>query len=123
MLPDLEYVDAGGGFGISDRSPNLQFDLALYGRCAAKIMTALEARLGHRVTLIIEPGRWLAAPIGWFFARVVDVKMRPDRIFAGLNASVAQFPRLLVYPEKARHPCEIVDADDRPDASQPVWLS
>lgn len=122
-LPDLEYVDAGGGFGISDGSPGLQFDLSLYGRGAAAIMAALEARLHRHVTLVIEPGRWLAGPIGWFFARIVDVKMRPDRIFAGLNASVAQFPRLLLYPEKARHPSEIIGADDRPDAPQPVWLS
>jgi diaminopimelate decarboxylase len=122
-LPGLEYVDAGGGFGIPDESPGLPFDLALYGRGAAAIMTALEARLHRQVTLAIEPGRWLAGPIGWFFARIVDVKTRPDRIFAGLNASVAQFPRLLLYPEKARHPSEIVGAGDRPDAPRPVWLS
>jgi diaminopimelate decarboxylase len=64
-----------------------------------------------------------AAPIGWFFVRVVDIKERSDRIFAGTNASVAQFPRLLVYPEKARHPCEIVNSEaSRTHANRPVWL-
>ena len=72
---------------------------------------------------MVEPGRWLAAPIGWFFTRVVDIKRRPDRIFVGTTASVAQFPRPLVYPDKARHPCEIVHRTvARPVADRPIWL-
>jgi diaminopimelate decarboxylase len=73
---------------------------------------------------VIEPGRWLVAPIGWFFARVVDIKRRPDRLFVGTTASVAQFPRPLVYPEKARHACEIITSERRcAFADRPVWLS
>ena len=122
-VPDLEYVDGGGGFGIADDPAVTPFDLDAYGRGAAAIMNSLEARLRRRVTLIIEPGRWLAAPSGWFFTRVVDVKERHDRIFAGTTGSVAQFPRMLVYPERARHPCQIVDAEGRACAAKPVWFS
>ncbi|MDI1286531.1 MAG: alanine racemase [Reyranella sp.] len=123
LLPELEYVDAGGGFGIADDPSTPPFDLAAYGRGAADIMAALETRVNRPVTLVIEPGRWLTAPIGWFFVRIVDVKERADRVFAGTNASVAQFPRLLMYPEQARHPCEVVDASDRPVSTRPVWIS
>jgi diaminopimelate decarboxylase len=123
MLPDLEYVDGGGGFGISDDLAAAPFDFTAYGKGAAAIMARLEAKLRRPVTLIIEPGRWLTAPIGWFFARVVDVKVRPDRIFAGVAASVVQFPRMLLHPDKARHPCEIVACGDRPTATLPVWIT
>lgn len=122
-LPHLEYVDGGGGFGISDDLAAPPFDLVAYGEGAAAIMARLEAKLRRPVTLIVEPGRWLSAPIGWFFARVVDVKMRPDRIFAGVAASVVQFPRMLLHPDKARHPCEIVASGDRPTAAPPVWIT
>ncbi len=123
MLPDLEYIDGGGGFGIPDDFAEPSFDLGAYGRGANAIMASLQKRLGRPVTLVIEPGRWLTAPIGWFFTRVVDIKERTDRLFIGTTASVAQFPRLLFYPETARHPCEIIDADERPLASQPVWIA
>ena len=122
-LPDLAYVDSGGGFGIADDLAALPFDLETWGRGAASIMAGLEARVGRSIALVIEPGRWLAAPIGWFFTRIVDVKLRSDRIFAGSTASVAQFPRLLVYPERARHPCENLDAAGRAKAPHPIWIS
>lgn len=123
MLPDLEYVDGGGGFGIPDDPVSPQFDLAAYGAGAAAIMARLEEKLGRPVTLIVEPGRWLSAPIGWFFSRVIDIKPRADRILAGVAASVVQFPRMLLHPEKARHPCEIVDGQHRPTASLPIWVT
>ncbi|MGY4568067.1 MULTISPECIES: diaminopimelate decarboxylase family protein [Bradyrhizobium] len=122
-LPHLEYVDGGGGFGIADDFVSRQFDLAAYGAGAAAIMAWLEQRTGRPVTLIVEPGRWLCAPIGWFFARVTDVKPRADRILAGVAASVVQFPRMLLHPDKARHPCEIVDSQQRPPAALPVWVT
>ncbi|BBB96532.1 MULTISPECIES: diaminopimelate decarboxylase family protein [Bradyrhizobium] len=123
LLPDLEYVDGGGGFGIADDFDSPAFDLAAYGRGAAAIIARLEERLRRPVTLIVEPGRWLSAPIGWFFARVIDVKPRADRILAGVAASVVQFPRMLLHPEKARHPCEIVDGRHRLPAALPVWVT
>jgi diaminopimelate decarboxylase len=123
-LPDLSYVDGGGGFGVPEEAGAPEFDLQTYGRLMAAELSALESRLGQRIELVIEPGRWLVAPIGWFFVRVVDIKRRPDRLFVGTTGSVAQFPRLLVYPEKARHACEIVAGGlRRPLADRPVWLS
>ncbi|NEU98281.1 diaminopimelate decarboxylase family protein [Bradyrhizobium uaiense] len=123
-LPDLSYVDSGGGFGVPEEVGAPEFDLDTYGRLVAAELSGLESRLGRPVKLVIEPGRWLVAPIGWFFVRVVDVKRRPDRIFVGTAASVAQFPRPLVYPEKARHACEIVTCErSRALADRPIWLS
>jgi diaminopimelate decarboxylase len=123
-LSDLSYVDSGGGLGVPEDPDAPEFDLDAYGRVVAAELAELESRLGRPIELVIEPGRWLVAPIGWFFARVVDIKRRPDRIFAGTSASVAQFPRPLVYPERARHACEIVTCErPRALADRPVWLS
>lgn len=122
-LPDLAYIDGGGGFGVADDDSVCEFNLEAYIEGAASIMRALSEERRRPIELVLEPGRWLAAPIGWFFATVVDVKRRDDRIFAGVNASVAQFPRMLIYPEKARHPCLVLDKETEPAASVPVWVA
>jgi diaminopimelate decarboxylase len=109
QLPDLEYLDVGGGFGVSEGFDR-EFDLAAYRRGAAEIMLRLETKIGRRVRLVLEPGRFLVAACGYFFVRVVDVKPRRDRVFIGTNGSVAIFPRPLMYPEHAAHPCEIFGA-------------
>lgn len=123
MLPGLAYIDGGGGFGICDDGSGQEFDLEAYGDGAARIMHRLSQAYGRSIDLALEPGRWLTAPIGWFFATVVDVKARDDRIFAGVDASVAQFPRMLIYPDKAHHPCVVLGKETAPLARLPVWVS
>lgn len=106
-LPDLRYVDVGGGFGIPDGTGVPEFDVEEYGRRAAATLRDVERRLGKAIELYIEPGRWLVSDSGFFFVKVVDLKMRDDRLFVGTNGSVAGFPRPLLYPEIARHPCAV----------------
>ena len=121
-LPHLTYIDGGGGFGVADDPSEPNFNLDAYGEGARKVMETVERHAGRPLELVIEPGRWLVAPIAWFLTRVVDVKRRTDRIFAGTSASVAQFPRMLLHPEKAHHACEILEADARKSCDRPVWL-
>jgi diaminopimelate decarboxylase len=122
QLPDLEFLDAGGGFGVSEDLGG-EFDLAAYARGATELLHRVQKRLGRRLKLLLEPGRWLVAKCGYFFARVVDVKHRPDRVFVGTNGSVAIFPRPLIYPGRAAHPCELIGA--APDAAvhpEPIYV-
>jgi len=106
-LPDLRYVDGGGGFGVSDMGDDATCDVAAWGKGAAEILHRQELHLGRSIELFIEPGRYMVADSGLFFVRVVDLKMRADRVFVGTNGSVSMFPRLLHYPETARHPCQV----------------
>jgi len=107
-LRDVCYLDVGGGFGVPDTLDGEEFDLEKYGRGAVKIMRCHERRLRRELELYIEPGRYLAADSGYFFVKVVDCKVREDRVFVGTDGSVAVFPRPLMYPEQARHPCELI---------------
>lgn len=106
-LPDLRYLDVAGGLGVAE-GLHQEFDIERYARGAAELLHGLQTRLGRRIDLLIEPGRYLVADCGYFFVRVVDVKLRPDRAFVGTNGSVAIFPRPLVYPDRAAHPCELI---------------
>jgi len=121
-LPDLEYIDVAGGFGVKNGS-ECEFEIQKYGELAARIMHTHERRRGRPIDLAVEPGRYLTAGCGFFFVKVVDIKEREDRLFVGTNGSVAIFPRPLVYPETAVHPCEIVGPrGSAPLHDRPVWI-
>ncbi|NUT54039.1 MAG: hypothetical protein HOV94_43140 [Saccharothrix sp.] len=117
-LPDLAFLDAGGGFGVA-MPDERAFDFATY---AAGVREHLD-RLARPVEFVLEPGRYLAADCGYFFVTVVDVKERADRVFVGTNASVAVFPRPLLYPDRARHPVGVVGRDPaEPPDPRPVYV-
>jgi diaminopimelate decarboxylase len=118
-FPDIRYIDAGGGFGVPKELDEPEFDIDLYGDRASAIVERHERRLGRT----LEPGRYLVADSGFYFAKAVDCKIRPDRAFVGCNGSVASLPRPLFHPDHAHHPCRIVGASsDRPNHRNPVYV-
>jgi diaminopimelate decarboxylase len=121
-LPHLEYLDVAGGMGVPGKRGENEFDIDAYGRQAANLLTQAEQALDRELTLFIEPGRYTVADCGYYFVKVVDCKVRPDRVFVGTTGSVATFPRPLIYGEQARHPCEIVEAQERPNCSLPIYV-
>lgn len=121
-LPDLAFLDAGGGFCVAmPGQPG--FDLAAYGSGVSAHLADLEASSGREVEFLVEPGRYLAATCGHFFVTVVDVKERADRVFVGTNGSVAVFPRPLLYPDRGTHPCGVVGRDaSAPADERPIYV-
>jgi diaminopimelate decarboxylase len=121
-LPDIAFVDAGGGFRVSMPNEPL-FDFETYGAGVRAHLDRLELRVGRPVEYLLEPGRYLAASCGYFFLTVVDVKQRADRVFVGTNGSVAVFPRPLMYPDRAEHPCGVVGREPlEPPDPRPVFV-
>jgi diaminopimelate decarboxylase len=71
----LRVVDAGGGLGIPYGDGEQPLDLTLLGRRLAELRSGWdEAPELRDMTVILEPGRFLAGPAGAYVARVVDVK-------------------------------------------------
>jgi diaminopimelate decarboxylase len=67
----LEHLDLGGGLGISyDGGP--EPDVEAY----AAIVAAAARTTG--LSLIVEPGRWLAGNAGALLAAIIDMKPAPD---------------------------------------------
>jgi len=114
-FPALDYLDFGGGFGVPGQEG--RFDMEAYGRSVTGLMEEACALMGRRVRLILEPGRLVGAESGYFVCRVTDVKERDGLQLVGVNASAAQFPRPLFYPEEARHPVALLPAQDGSPAS------
>jgi len=87
----LEYLDAGGGLGISyDGGPVPTAD-----RYAAALVD--EIRMTH-LPIVIEPGRSIVGPAAVLLARVVDVKGRTATSdFAILDAGMTELMRPALY--------------------------
>ena len=88
---ELEYVDLGGGLGISYDGravPTVeQYAAALLSEIAA---TGLP--------IVIEPGRAIVGPSGVLVAAVIDLKVRnADSSFAVLDAGMAELMRPALY--------------------------
>jgi 2-[(L-alanin-3-ylcarbamoyl)methyl]-2-hydroxybutanedioate decarboxylase len=78
----MRYINVGGGLGV-DYTGGRRFDVDTLRR-------RLEAP-PEGVQLIFEPGRFLAAPAGWYAAEVLDLKRTHGRLFAVLRGGTHHF--------------------------------
>jgi len=98
----LEYVDAGGGLGISyDGGPVPSFrDYAT---------AFVDAIRPTRLPIVVEPGRSIVGPAGALVARVLDLKPRTATSdFAIIDAGMTELMRPALYD--AFHLIEPIDA-------------
>jgi diaminopimelate decarboxylase len=105
VLPDLEAVDVGGGFGVAYRDGEPELEIARLGRELCDRVRRLAAEVGRPVALVVEPGRILVARAGVLLTRVVSVKERRGRRFVGVDTTVGNIAVESVY-----HPWHRVDA-------------
>ncbi|MDA3862570.1 MAG: hypothetical protein PF689_01735 [Deltaproteobacteria bacterium] len=110
LFPNLEYLDFGGGFGVTT-SDGRTFDIKAYGKAVTRLMNKVSQRRNRKIQLILEPGRIIGGEAGWFVAKVVDIKIRGKKQYVGIDASTAQFSRPLMYPDSAYHPLSVLDKD------------
>jgi diaminopimelate decarboxylase len=104
----LEYVDLGGGLGVSYDGADVPSAADYVGALVAEVRrTALP--------IVLEPGRVIAAPAGVLLARVVDVKARDGSSeFAILDAGMTELLRPALYNAFHRiEPVSVENAGDR----------
>nr|BFE58712.1 type III PLP-dependent enzyme [Dactylosporangium thailandense] len=73
-------VNAGGGFGVD-----------VTGRRAFDLSELRDVEVPAGVTLVVEPGRFVAAPAGWYAAEVIDVKASHGTWFAVVKGGTHHF--------------------------------
>ncbi len=110
LFPRLEHLDFGGGFGVPTPDGE-SFDFKRFGAFVSDLMEGVCSNAGRPVRLILEPGRIITGEAGYFVCRVNDIKIREGKQLIGVNASTAQFPRPLFYPESAYHPVTVFSAN------------
>jgi len=98
----LEQIDLGGGLGVPYAEAETPLDVAALGQGLARLLAEHAWFTG---ALVLEPGRFLAAPCGVYLSRVVRVKESRGVRFAILEAGVNHLLRPLLtgqpFPVKA----------------------
>ena len=94
---DIEAISAGGGLSVPYREGEPSIDTAHYFRLWDEARRRIEAHVGHRVRLEIEPGRFLVAQAGVLVAEVQALNRRPAWQFALVDAGFNDLVRPSFY--------------------------
>ena len=114
----LHTLSAGGGLPIPYRPGDVRPDIAAYFRIWDAARKRLEAKLGRKLALEIEPGRYVVAEAGYLVAEVRAVKQVASRTFVLLDAGFNALARPVMYG--SYHPMSLAPSDAAPRLEREV---
>ncbi|NUU67206.1 diaminopimelate decarboxylase [Enterobacteriaceae bacterium BIT-l23] len=115
---DLEAISAGGGLSIPYRDGEASVDTGHYYGLWSAARDRIAERLGHPVTLEIEPGRFLVAEAGVLMTQVRSVKQMGSRHFVLVDAGFNDLMRPAMYG--SYHDISTLAADGRDLSAAPA---
>jgi diaminopimelate decarboxylase len=112
----LEYVDLGGGLGISYQAPDMDFTRQL-ARYAPAVSAPLRALNLH---LLLEPGRSIVGPAGILLTSVLYKKQNNGKRFFIVDAAMNDLIRPALYGAHHEIVPVLQPASSSPDARETV---
>ncbi|MCU6793998.1 type III PLP-dependent enzyme [Paenibacillus sp. WQ 127069] len=114
----LNYLNAGGGFGISYTDSERKFEWDTF---VSELRQVLYQNAIPGVELLFEPGRYIAAACGYYATEVVDLKCNHGKHYAILRGGSHHFR--LPGAWQHSHPFEIVPVEqwNYPFGRPEVW--
>ena len=106
-LKDLEFVDFGGGIGVPYRPDQKPINFNEFGTAVSNLFTDFCKSFGKKLTLAIEPGRFLVAESGILLCTVNTLKQTPSHKFVGVDTGFNHLIRPMAYG--SYHPIIVVD--------------
>ena len=98
QLPNLQFINFGGGIGIPYKEDDQAIDLQKVGNAASSMMKEFCADYGRDLELRLEPGRFLVCEAGSLYTTVTSVKENPDgRIYVGCDTGFNHLVRPCMY--------------------------
>jgi diaminopimelate decarboxylase/aspartate kinase len=91
-LPDVRYVDVGGGLGVPEKLGQPGLDLAALDAALAEIKHGAGGR-----SLFLEPGRFIVAQAGVLLARVTQTKGKGEVQYVGVGTGMNSLIRPALY--------------------------
>lgn len=91
-LPDVRYIDVGGGLGVPEKAGQAPLDL----RALDSRLLEVKNGLGGR-ELWLEPGRYVVAQAGVLIARVTQTKGKGDVQYVGVATGMNSLIRPALY--------------------------
>ena len=104
-------ISAGGGLPVPYRATQTYVDLDQYFQLWDATRKRIEKQFGHKITLELEPGRYLVAEAGYLLTEIRAIKQSGGNTFYLLDAGFNNLARPILYG--AYHPMSIAVSDDR----------
>ena len=109
----ITSVSAGGGLPIAYKEDDSQIDVDRYFQLWDATRRRLEENFGHKISLEIEPGRYLTAESGYLISEIRAIKKMGANTFYLVDAGFNNLARPILYG--AYHPMSIAPADGNED--------
>ncbi|MDX1963060.1 MAG: diaminopimelate decarboxylase [Pirellulales bacterium] len=107
----LTTISCGGGLPVPYRADQGYIDLATYFQLWDATRRRLEDAFGKKLSLEIEPGRYLVAESGYLVSEIRAIKQSGQNLFYLLDAGFNNLARPILYG--AYHPMSICPAPGR----------
>lgn len=104
----INTISAGGGLPIPYHAKQSYVDIGQYYQLWDASRKRLEEKFGHKVTLEIEPGRYIPAESGFLVSEVRAVKQMGANTFYLLDAGFNNLARPILYG--SYHPMSVAPA-------------
>jgi diaminopimelate decarboxylase len=96
-LPDLEFIDFGGGLKVPYHPDEEGIDVAKFGPLITERFASFCREYGKALEMWFEPGKYLVSESGVLLAKTNVVKQTTATVFAGLNTGLNQLIRPMMY--------------------------
>ena len=96
-FPDLECVDLGGGFKVPFKEDDSEADVDLIAGEVKKAIDNIQTKVGKKLQLWIEPGKFLVSAAGYLIATTDVIKETSTVTFAGVDTGFNHLIRPMFY--------------------------
>lgn len=91
-FPDVGVLDLGGGFGVPEKPGQVPLDLQALDASLREVK-----QVYPRLSLWVEPGRYLVAEAGVLLARVTQTKIKAEVTYVGVDVGMNTLIRPALY--------------------------
>jgi diaminopimelate decarboxylase len=120
---DLQAISIGGGLSIPYRGDEAVVDTDHYFQIWDKARKEIEAHLGHKISMEIEPGRFLVAQSGILISELRAQKQVGSNFFALVDAGFNDLARPAMYGSFHRISAHAADGTPRTTALKPTVVA
>jgi diaminopimelate decarboxylase len=108
----ITTISAGGGLPVPYRESQSYVDLDRYFQLWDATRKRIEQKLGHKISLELEPGRYLVAEAGFLVSEIRAIKQSGNNTFYLLDAGFNNLARPILYG--SYHPMSLAVPEGRP---------
>lgn len=114
----IHTISAGGGLPTPYRDSDQPLDIDRYYQLWDATRKELESSFGHKVSLEIEPGRFLVAESGYLLTEIRAIKEMGENLFYLVDAGFNNLARPILYG--SYHPMSVAFANESTVETQNV---